>query len=98
MAVKLPTPAALKETAAVIGLSLSDADIESFIGLMKGHIEAYNLVDALPDHLPEVMYPRTPGRRPTAEENPYNAWRVRTDIRGAPDGTLSGKSVAESVG
>jgi amidase len=46
------------------------------------------------DYLPPVDYPRTSGYRPTAEENPINAWYVKTEMRGAPRGPLAGKKVA----
>ncbi len=94
MRVSLPTPEQLREVAEQVGLSLTDADITSFIGLMKSSIDGYNVVDALPDNLPEVKYPRTPGHRPAPEENPLNAWYVRTSIKGAPEGKLAGKTVA----
>src|SRR6185437_415581 len=42
----------------------------------------------------EVRYPRTPGRRPAAAENPHNAWYRKTSIAGAPSGPLKGKRVA----
>ena len=45
-------------------------------------IAAYNVVDRMTDELPAVMYPRTPGYRPTAEENPHGAWYVKSDHRG----------------
>src|SRR5262249_31680876 len=41
-----------------------------------------------------VKYPRAPGYRPSAEENPFNAWYWKTDIKGAPKGLLAGKKVA----
>ncbi len=43
---------------------------------------------------PAVTYPRTPGYRPEGEENKYNAWYVKTTIKGAPSGKLAGKTVA----
>jgi amidase len=76
-----------------MGLSLTDAELKSFIGLMQPSIAGYNVVDAMPDHLPAVKYPRTPGYRPSAEENPYNAWYVKTSIKGAPAGKLTGKRI-----
>jgi amidase len=94
MAVQLPTPEQLRAAASEIGLSLTDADVESFRGLMKGVAEGYNVVDAAPDCLPEVKYPRTPGRFPAAHENKHNAWYVKTSIRGADAGPLKGKRVA----
>ena len=39
------------------------------------------------------MYPRTSGRFPTAEENPRNAWYVKTSIKGAASGKLAGKTI-----
>jgi amidase len=93
MPVSPPTPEQLRVIAAEMGLSLSDDDIKSFIGLMQPSIDGYNVVDAMPDHLPTVKYPRTPGYRPSAEENTYNAWYVKTSIKGAPTGKLQGKRI-----
>ena len=36
--------------------------------------DTYQRLYELPDPKLEVKYPRTPGYRPSAEENPYNAW------------------------
>ncbi len=94
MAVPTMTPAQVREAAESIGLSLTDADVQSYIGLMKGFVDAYNAVDAMPDNLPEVKYPRTPGRFPPAAENPRNAWYVKTSIKGASSGKLAGKKIA----
>jgi amidase len=47
----------------------------------------------MPDHLPAVTYPRTPGYRPEGPENPYNAWYVKTTVKGAPSGKLAGKTI-----
>ncbi len=40
-----------------------------------------------------MRYPRTPGYRPGAAENPLNAWAVKSEVRGAPYGPLAGKRV-----
>jgi len=93
MAVQAPTPEQLLDIADDVGLDLTDADVDSFIGLFGGLVEAYNVVDAMPDNLPQVHYPRTPGYRPSAEENPYNAWYVKTEVKGASRGKLKGKTV-----
>ncbi len=76
-----------------MGLSLTDNDIASFIDLMKANVDAYNVVDRLPNYLPQVKYPRTPGYRPVPEENKHNAWYYKTRIEGASDGKLKGKTV-----
>ncbi|MGE0420621.1 MAG: amidase [Reyranellaceae bacterium] len=94
MAVQVPTPTQLREVAAEVGLSLSDADVASFIELIRPSVAAYNVVDAMPDNLPEVKYPRTPGKRPAPEDNKHNAWYVKTTVKGAADGKLKGKTVA----
>jgi len=94
MSVPYPSPDQIKAAAAEVGLSLTDADVESYGGLMKGMVDAYNVVDHMPDYLPKVNYPRTPGYFPSGEENPRNAWYVKTSIPGAPSGPLKGKKVA----
>ena len=74
MAVTLPTEEQIWEIAEDLGLSLSREDVQSYIGLLGPTVEAYNAVGAMPDNLPEVKYPRPPGHRPSAEDNPHNAW------------------------
>ena len=93
MSVTIPTPEQLKKIAGDVGLSLTDRDVASFIALMQPNIEAYNVVDRLPDRLPTVKYPRTPGCRPKPEENKRNAWYYKTRIEGASRGKLKGKTV-----
>src|SRR5258708_12391315 len=61
---------------------------------MQGNYAAYDAVDAMPDYVPAVTYPRTPGYRPEGEENKYNAWYVKTTVRGASSGKLAGKKIA----
>lgn len=94
MAVQLPTPEQVRAAAGEMGLSLTEADVESFRGLMKSIVDGYNFVDAEPDRLPDVKYARTPGRIPSAQENTHNAWYVKTSVRGAASGPLKGKRVA----
>ncbi len=60
---------------------------------MRPSVAAYNVVDAMPDNLPRVKYPRTPGYRPIGDENKHNAWYVKTTVEGAPRGKLRGKTV-----
>jgi amidase len=93
MAVSPPTLDQLKAIAETMGLALSEADLASFRDLMRPSIDGYNVVDGLPDNLPPVKYPRTPGVRPQPQENPRNAWYVKTRVEGAPGGKLKGKTV-----
>jgi amidase len=92
--VKAPTLDQLEDVAEDLGFTMSLADLEAHLAALQGGIAAYNLVDRLPDELPRVTWPRTPGYRPTGEENRYGAWYVKTRIEGAPSGKLKGKEVA----
>jgi amidase len=74
-------------------MSMSDADIASYLAIMQPNFAAYDAVAAMPDYLPTVKYPRTPGYKPEGEENKYNAWYVKTTVKGAPAGKLAGKTV-----
>ena len=89
-----PTHAQLKEIVRELGMSLPDDRVQEFLDVMQGTLDAYDVVDTMPDHLPPVLYPRTAGHRPSPEENPLNAWYVKTEVRGAPRGPLHGRTVA----
>ena len=93
MAIKRPTPSQLRAVAHDLGMTLTDDDLHSYLELMAGSFGAYDTVEAMPDYLPEVKYPRTPGYQPEGTENPYNAWYVKTTVKGAPHGKLAGKTV-----
>jgi amidase len=93
MAVNAPTPAQLRAVAEDLGLSLTDADIDFHIAGMAGTVGAYQAIDALPDYLPEVKYPRAGGYRPGHHENRLNAWAWKASIKGKARGSLAGKRV-----
>ena len=94
MTAQRPTHAQLGEIVAELGMHMSDARIQEFLDVMQGTLDAYDVVDAMPDYLPPVLYARTAGHRPSPEENPLNAWYVKTEVRGAPRGPLHGRTVA----
>jgi amidase len=91
--VKLPTSKQLREISASYNLDLSDADVESFLGLMKGVLASYDRLDQLVEPAPEVRYLRSGSYRPEPEDNPLGAWYYRCSIKGAQEGLLSGKRV-----
>ena len=93
MTITRPTREQLRELAVDMGMHLSDDDIEAYAGLVDGAMRAYDVVDRMPDYLPEVKYPRTPGYRPEGEENKYGAWYVKTSIKGRKGGKLAGKRI-----
>ena len=93
MAVKRPTLAQLDEIALDFGIHLSESELTSYNTMLQSSFDAYDVIDALPDYVPRVTYPRTPGYRPSGEENRYGAWYVKTTIEGKPGGKLAGKTV-----
>src|SRR6266702_4804062 len=94
MAVRRPTLDQLRSVAEDLGMHMGDEELKSYDALMQANYAAYEAVDSMPDYVPAVKYPRTPGYRPEGEENKYNAWYVKTEIKGAPSGKLAGKKVA----
>jgi amidase len=93
MPVKPPTPDQLRQLAQRFNLHLSDAELNEYLDLISATADAYNVVDALPDYLPAVKYPRSAGYQPYGDDNQYNAWYVKTTINGAPSGKLAGKTI-----
>jgi amidase len=92
--VKPPTPDQLRDVAADLGMSFTDDDLAQHLAALLPSVAAYNMLDRMPDELPIVRYPRTPGYRPPAEENAHGAWYVKTTVSGASSGKLAGKKVA----
>ncbi len=93
MALRRPNMEQMRELTRSLHMSLSESELAQYLEQMEGSFQAYDRVDALPDFVPEVTYARTPGRRPSTDENKLNAWYVKTDIRGADAGPLRGRQV-----
>src|ERR1700756_2891068 len=93
MAVRRPTLDQLRSVAEDLGMHMGDEELKSYDALMQANYAAYDAVDAMPDYVPAVKYPRTPGYRPEGEENKYNAWYVKTVVEGASSGKLKDKTV-----
>ncbi|MCH8087144.1 MAG: amidase [Chloroflexi bacterium] len=94
MPVRQPTIDDLARRAGAYGLTLTREDLESFSGLIAPLLESYARLDQLPEPTLPVKYPRSPGYRPGPEDNPLGAWYWRSEIRGAQDGPLAGKTIA----
>jgi hypothetical protein len=62
--VKRPTLEQMRKIVTSLHMSMSDHEIGEYLEVLEGTMQAYDRVDALPDYLPEVRYPRTPGTRP----------------------------------
>jgi amidase len=74
-------------------MNMSSREVADYLEIMEGTFQAYDRLTQLPDNLPPVRYPRTPGIKPSPADNPLNAWAVKSEVHGAAHGPLSGKRV-----
>ncbi|MEQ5828896.1 amidase [Sulfitobacter sp. NFXS29] len=89
-----PTFEQMQDIVTDLGMTMEPERIRDFMSSMEGNFQAYDLIDMLPDEKPQVAFPRTPGHRPLPEENPHNAWYVKSEIKGADTGPLKGHTFA----
>jgi amidase len=94
MPIQPPKVSQVMEIAASFGMHLSEADAASYQGLLKNIAKSYDRLDAMVEPKPLVKYPRIPGSRPDAKDNPFHAWAWKSTIEGSSSGILAGKKVA----
>ena len=92
--VQPPTIRQLEHVARQFHLHLTTEDLEEYRSLMAGILGSYRRLDLYAELRLPVKYPRDPGYRPPASENPLNAWYWRCTIKGAASGKLAGKKIA----
>jgi amidase len=93
MNIRRPTLDQMRELVSGLHMDMGDEEMIAYMQLMEDTFGAYDRVAAMPDNLPPVRYPRTPGVRPAESDNPMNAWYYQCEVRGAMTGPLSGKQV-----
>ena len=93
MGVRRPTLDEIRRIAERRGFFLDPEQAGAYRDHLQSFLDAFDLVDSLPDHLPPVRYPRTGGYRPGVDEDPHNAWAQRTTVHGVADGPLRGRTV-----
>ncbi len=86
MTIEAAKPEQVQEIAESFGIKLNGEDAASFAGLMNGIKASYDRLDELVEPTLPVNYDRSPGYRPSEDENPHNAWYWKTEITGAPTG------------
>src|SRR5579862_9599435 len=89
-----PGMADLRRAATQLGMNPSDDYLRAVDEITGPLARAYAALDAMPDELPPVKYPRGPGHIPQGDENRYGAWYVKTSIKGKPGGKLAGRRIA----
>jgi amidase len=94
MAIVRPTLDQLQDIAGRLNMQLTHEQAAEYLALMQPSFDAYDLVDELPDFTPPVRYDRSSGYRPSNPQNLLNAWYYRTEVNGAREGKLAGKTVA----
>ena len=94
MAFFFPDQDGLRRVGADLGMDLTPAEAGSYHEFLSAVTPALRMIEQLPEPAPENKYPRTPGHRPDAADNPCNAWYYKTSIKGAPQGKLAGKRIA----
>jgi amidase len=93
----IPSEADVQAAAASIGLHLSSDDVTAYRAAI---IEQLTRMDTFlqsrleESHLPLLVPQRDPGHRPSADEDPYNAWLWKCDISAGGDGPLAGLTVS----
>ena len=90
---ELPSINQLAEIADDFGLDMSLDDLTNQREAVRGAIASLRHIDDMPEERPAVAYPRAPGYRPHPDENPYNAWYWRTEVKGADSGPLAGEEI-----
>ena len=91
--VKRPTVEQMHSIVESLHMNMSSREVAEYLEIMEGTFQAYDRLTQLPDNLPPVRYPRTPGIKPSPSDNPLNAWAVKSEVRGAAHGPLTGKRV-----
>lgn len=93
MAIRRPKLDEMRDVARALSMAIADADLGEFITAMGPNLDAYDLVDDAAEDFTLPRYPRSAGYRPTAAEDPLNAWSVKSTITGASHGKLAGRTV-----
>jgi amidase len=94
MTFTVPSTDQVRKLGEDLGMELTAEYANSVINFITPFSASYRELEALADEVPPVKYPRVAYYRPEGDENKYNAWLVKTSIKGAESGKLAGKKVA----
>ena len=93
MKIHRPSLAEVGRIGELFGLDLDKEDIKSFRDLMDLTLTSYDRLTELVPSEKEYNYRRTYSYRPSASENPLNAWYQKCDIKGGKTGKLKGRTI-----
>jgi amidase len=90
-----PTAEQLRAYAARHFLRPGTEDLDRLLALVTASLQGLDRIDELDEPVVELRHPhRDPGRPPGPGEDPYNAFIRFCEVRGAPEGRLSGRTLA----
>ena len=89
-----PATDELARIARSFGMDFTAEELASIRDQAEDVLESYRRLDQFVEPTLPVEYPRDAGYRPTAEQNPLNAWYRKCSIKGADAGKLLGKKIA----
>jgi len=94
MAVRPPDKDEVAALARSYGMSPGDVELETYTAIIGGAFRSYDVVEELYAQLAPSPSTDRAATRPEEADNPLGAWYVRTDIHGADEGPLAGRTVA----
>ncbi len=71
---KKPTKQEISEIAIDFGFRLKEEEVEIYSKLLCGLIHTCKAIDELSELKPDICHQRSPGFKPSQQENPFNAW------------------------
>jgi amidase len=90
-----PTMADIEAMAQLDGIELREGEAADLLGTITALVDAAAQAEERETiALPTTASRRDPGRRPSSEDDPYNAFVRRVWVEGASDGPLAGRAVA----
>jgi len=89
-----PTDAQIAAILDEFRMSATAADVASYRDLVEGAIAGCAAIDDMPDEFEGATVGEREWSKPAADDNPFNAWYVKTNLTGSSAGKLSGKTVA----
>lgn len=93
MEMKRPTAEEVAQLASGLGMTLTTAELDAFTSEFEGVVSTYQHLQALEDPAPAIAGARREWYKPGSKENRWNAWYVKTNIKGTKGGKLDGKTV-----
>ncbi len=98
------TAASVAETFAKLGVKPKEKDVDDYTSLLTGVWEVWHKVDQMDDYVPivdEERFPRRQVHRAEGDENRWNAWAWKADIKDtsgkSAGGLLEGKTLCLKV-